>query len=106
MLILVETDTFCQHTAKEFNNLGYRAYKEKQFSKAENYFLSAINADKTFMLAHYNYACVLSLQWNGNKQSLNPIIKHLKITIALNKNRIKNIQSLIPEAMQYYHPTP
>jgi tetratricopeptide (TPR) repeat protein len=47
--------------AKALNAEGLRLYKAKKLEAAAEKFARAIEADETYALAHYNYACVLAL---------------------------------------------
>jgi tetratricopeptide (TPR) repeat protein len=48
-------------SAKDLNTRGYRLYKEGRYEEALDYFQRAIDADASYALAHYNYACTLGV---------------------------------------------
>jgi tetratricopeptide (TPR) repeat protein len=48
-------------SAKDLNTQGFRLYKEGNYEEALDYFERAIEADASYALAHYNYACTLGV---------------------------------------------
>jgi len=48
-------------SARDLNTTGFRHYKEGRFDEALDYFGRAVEADPTYALAHYNYACTLGV---------------------------------------------
>ena len=47
--------------SKRFNNLGMGMYEQRQYIAAAEAFLRSVETDPTNFLAHYNFACTLSL---------------------------------------------
>jgi len=48
-------------SARDLNTIGFRLYAEGRYAEALEYFESAVEADPTYALAHYNYACTLGV---------------------------------------------
>jgi tetratricopeptide (TPR) repeat protein len=78
--------------AVRLNDLGYEAYEAKDYPNALDYFAAAIEEDENYLYPHHNYACVLALTYReGDTRSLRTIIRHLKRTLELDRNRIQKI---------------
>ena len=74
--------------AVELNKLGYKAYQDKDYPQALEYFAAAIREDETYLYPHHNYTCVLALTYReGDTRTLRTIISHLKKTIELDRTR-------------------
>ncbi|MDC7221802.1 MAG: hypothetical protein PQJ59_17855 [Spirochaetales bacterium] len=54
-------------TAQEYNLAGMYFYEQQRWYEAEIMFLGATEIDSRHVLAHYNLACVLSLQFNNGE---------------------------------------
>ncbi|MDC7224944.1 MAG: hypothetical protein PQJ60_14445 [Spirochaetales bacterium] len=54
-------------TAQDFNLAGMYFYERQRWYEAVTMFLRATEIDRSHVLAHYNLACVLSLQFNDRE---------------------------------------
>jgi tetratricopeptide (TPR) repeat protein len=101
-------------SSKQLNNQGYELYKGKKYSEALKYFDYSIKKDNSNYLAHYNYACTLSLLITfGNndydlcEEHVTLVVNHLKKAIQLkpdyiSKIRIDNDLNIIKRYFYYY----
>jgi hypothetical protein len=78
--------------AVELNKLGYKAYQDKDYPRALEYFAAAIREDESYLYPHHNYACVLALIYRErDTRALRMIISHLEKTVELDRSRIQKI---------------
>lgn len=76
-------------SAIEWNNQGFEAYEKGNFIDAATLFTRSIAADSSYLYAHYNLACTLSLLFeSGVINDYNEIIEELQICIALDPKSI------------------
>jgi hypothetical protein len=94
MRSLESADT-AKDTSRFYNNRGMDEYHRGDIKKAAHYFLLSLRKDDTNYLAHYNYACMLSLL---RKESsicdyafIGEIQTHLARSIGLKKERRKRM---------------
>ncbi len=56
-----KTLSFEQQESRKQNILGFKKYKQKDYSAARDYFRKAVKLDPEYSTAHYNLACMNSL---------------------------------------------
>lgn len=74
------------------NILGYRAYKEKNWSKARDLFLKSLKIDADYPHANFNLVCTLSIMgkdWTSAKDALELLLSKTE----LRKNYLAKIKS-------------
>ena len=64
--------------AQDFNVAGMHFYDKKLWYEAEVMFLRAIELNRQHVLAYYNLACVLSIQFNDKTAKHSPILDYNK----------------------------
>jgi tetratricopeptide (TPR) repeat protein len=77
-------------TAQDYNAAGFRVYQKKNYREAAALFDEAIQLDGKHVLAHYNYACTLSLLFGREgKKAVTPaeIFHHLYVSLRLDPSR-------------------
>jgi tetratricopeptide (TPR) repeat protein len=81
---------FCENMASmsavQLNTSGFKLYQAKKFEEASVYFKAAFAKDPNHSLAHYNYACVLSIL----KKDKDEIFEHLMYSFFLNPDLRKD----------------
>ena len=76
-------------SAQDYNVAGFLIYQKKNYEDASTVFYEAIEKDDNHVLAHYNYACTLSLMYKTDREKVTPaeIFHHLYTSISLDKSR-------------------
>jgi hypothetical protein len=76
-------------SSQDYNTAGYRLYLKKEFGDAKSLFYRAVEIDSNHVLAHYNLACVLALEYGQSKEIslLTELFHHLYISISLDSRR-------------------
>jgi len=86
-------------SARDLNTAGFRLYKEGRYEEALGYFGRAIEADPTYALAHYNYACTLGVLRDTGPESVCRydaykwrILDYLEESVRLDPGRLERMQ--------------
>lgn len=82
--------------ARELNSKGYNLYKQAKYEKALEMFKKSYEADDTYYLAHYNFACTLGVLmkkeyefWYDRKEEA---IEHIKRVVELKPSYVDQIK--------------
>jgi len=76
--------------SERLNDQGFRFYQKQDYEEAIKYFRMAILADASFILSHYNLACMLALQYRQEKRvDLQEIFDELNISLLLDPTRAR-----------------
>lgn len=74
-------------SALELNSRGYQSYKAEKYDKALKLFQQSAKKDATYVYAHYNYSCTLSIllkkSYCSYLSQVDSMFKHLKKTFKL-----------------------
>lgn len=80
----IKTASIYLPKAIEYNNKGFEAYEQQDYKLAEECFRLSILFDSTYILPHYNLACVLNiLRDNGEDIDIDVIISELIVALNL-----------------------
>jgi tetratricopeptide (TPR) repeat protein len=76
-------------SADDYNTAGYRLYLKKQHADAKNLFRAAIEMNRKHVLAYYNLACVLALDYEKTREEsqLTEVFHYLHVAIELDARR-------------------
>lgn len=86
-------------SARDLNTTGFRLYNEGRYEEALDYFGQSIEADPTYALAHYNYACTLGVLRDTGPESVCRydaykwrILDYLEESVRLDPGRLERMQ--------------
>ncbi len=87
--------------AIEANNKGFEFYERQDYKQAETYFRLSILFDASYILPHYNLACVLNLLRNqGEDITIAEIIAELVITLNLDPSKAQRNNNWLPSRLR------